>query len=273
MRKMTINDVQQVSLNILKDVHEFCVENNIRYSLCGGTLIGAMRHNGFIPWDDDVDLIMPKPDYDRFVRSYISKNGYKLFSPEVKGNEEVRLRISKVCDMKLTAVKQDYYAWTDIETGVGIDIIPAIGAPSTEREARKFIKQYLTYACLLNCYRVSLASKEFIENKRLPEKLLFLIKRLVGNCIGERSIEKIIEFQKKYDFDKAQYFCGGFRYGFGEWQPKNIFDELILHKFEDGEFLITSRYDEYLKCLFGNYMELPPEEQRVSHDFYGYYWK
>ena len=270
---MNIKEVQQVSLDILKDVHDFCISNSLRYSLCGGTLIGAVRHNGFVPWDDDVDIIMPKPDYDRFVQSYRSKNGYVLFSPDVKQKWEVRLRISKVCDMQRTIVQQDYYAWTDTETGVGIDVIPAIGAPNTEREARKFIKHYLIKARLLNCYRVSLASKDFLRNKKLSDKVLFFIKRLVGNYIGKRSIESILEFQKKYDYDESQYFCGGFTYGFGEWQVKSIFDELVLHKFEDEEFFITSCYDEYLKSLFGNYMQLPPEEQRVSHDFYGYYWK
>ena len=70
MKEMTIQEIQQVTLEILKDVHEFCVDNNIRYSLSGGTLLGAIRHNGFIPWDDDADIQLPRPDYDRFIRTY-----------------------------------------------------------------------------------------------------------------------------------------------------------------------------------------------------------
>ena len=70
MREMALKEIQQVSLDILKDVHQFCINNGIHYSLCYGTLLGAIRHNGFIPWDDDIDIMMPRPDYDRFVNTY-----------------------------------------------------------------------------------------------------------------------------------------------------------------------------------------------------------
>lgn len=85
MKEMTLREVQLFELDILKDVHEFCMANHINYSLAYGTLIGAIRHKGFIPWDDDIDIVMPRPDYDRFCRTYKSQAGYEIFSP-IQGN-------------------------------------------------------------------------------------------------------------------------------------------------------------------------------------------
>ena len=85
MKEMTLREVQLFELDILKDVHEFCMANHINYSLAYGTLIGAIRHKGFIPWDDDRDIVMPRPDHDRFCRTYKSEAGYEIFSP-IQGN-------------------------------------------------------------------------------------------------------------------------------------------------------------------------------------------
>ena len=80
MKQMTNEEIQQVSLKIMKDIHDFCVKNNISYSLYGGSAIGAIRHKGFIPWDDDLDIAMPRPDYDRFIKTYRSEKGYKALA-------------------------------------------------------------------------------------------------------------------------------------------------------------------------------------------------
>lgn len=97
MKEMTLREVQLFELGIRKDVHEFCMANHINYSLAYGTLIGAIRHKGFIPWDDDIDIVMPRPDYDRFCRTYKSQAGYEIFSP-IQGNSY--LGYTRVCDFK-----------------------------------------------------------------------------------------------------------------------------------------------------------------------------
>ena len=80
MRKMTLQEIQTVNLELMKDIHAFCVKNNIHYSLAYGSLIGAVRHKGFIPWDDDIDIMMPRPDFERFSHEYKSEKGYRLSS-------------------------------------------------------------------------------------------------------------------------------------------------------------------------------------------------
>lgn len=84
METLSLKDIQGVLLRIMKYIHSFCVENDIKYSLCGGTLIGAIRHKGFIPWDDDIDITIPRPDYDRFVKIFKDSDEFKLFAPERK---------------------------------------------------------------------------------------------------------------------------------------------------------------------------------------------
>ena len=105
MREMTLKEIQQVSLGILKDIHKFCVEHDIQYSLCYGTLLGAIRHKGFIPWDDDIDITMPRPEFDRFIKSYQSEKGYRLFAAENNdGDTEVSVPFARVCEMQRTFV-------------------------------------------------------------------------------------------------------------------------------------------------------------------------
>lgn len=273
MKQMTIKEVQMVSLDILKDVHEFCVTNNIKYSLCGGTLIGAIRHNGFIPWDDDVDIVMPRPEYDRFIKSYQSKNGYKLFSREITGCEDVRIRLTKICDMKKTYMEKGPYGWVDGDTGIGIDVIPAEGAPNNIKDAKKQIDGVRSRNRILNYLRAKHSSfKEIRKFKSFFLKIKFILRKLIGFFVPENYALKMINFQKRFDYNNSQYFIAGFGYGIGEWQSKEIFDDFELHKFEDTEFYITKRYDQYLRGLFGDYMQLPPPEKRKTHDFFRYYW-
>ena len=92
-----ISEIRAIQLDIMQDIHDFCEQNSIRYFLCAGTLIGAIRHNGYIPWDDDIDIMMPRPDYDRFMDIYNSKGGYYKFIDH-KINNKYALPFGKVYD-------------------------------------------------------------------------------------------------------------------------------------------------------------------------------
>ena len=271
---MTLREVQLVCLDILKDVHEFCVEHDIKYSLSGGTLLGAIRHNGFIPWDDDVDIQMPRPDYDRFIHTYKSSSGYRLFSREIEGGGKVRIRLTKVCDMEKTHIDNGPYVWTDTDTGVAIDIIPVEGAPSTLEEMKKHLRLYNHYLRMVEILRTKDAKwSNIYRYTGIKSRVKFVLRKLLSPFVSDRITMKCINVQKQYDYNNSEYFCAGPHYGLGEWQPKENMKDYVLHRFEDSDFYIMSGYEQNLKSLFGDYMALPPEKDRVTHTFYRYYWK
>lgn len=274
MKKMTLNEVQQVSLEILKDVHEFCVKNNIKYSLSGGSLLGAIRHNGFIPWDDDIDIQMPRPEYEKFIHSYKSERGYRLFSHELDECKDVGIAYTRVCEMEKTYVNTGIQPWQEKATGLWIDIFPIDGAPDTPRKAKvKIEKMYWTW-------RLTLAARSRYKLDFGTTKSLFVIvrqyfKKLCSFIIPWEIVSLYIEKCMEYNYDSSNYIANFsiIHYKFREWQPKTEMSEFVLHRFENEEFYIMTGYDISLSSLYGNYMELPPEDKRINHSNYVYYWK
>jgi len=123
MLEMTLREVQLFSTGLLKEVHDFCISKNIRYSMTYGTLLGSVRHKGCIPWDDDIDIMMPRPDYERFCRTFCSENGSACFSPVIG---DAYLGYARVCDLKKTWVHS--MPWCkESPTGIWIDIFPIDG--------------------------------------------------------------------------------------------------------------------------------------------------
>lgn len=272
MKEMSVRDVQMVSLDILKDVHNFCVNNNIRYTLACGTLLGAIRHNGFIPWDDDVDIQMPRPDYIRFIQTYKSENGFRLLAREKDGSSVYR-RLARVCDVNRTYVNNDLAPSQKAEIGVAIDIQPIDGAPSNRDEAERFLKGVTWRLKITNYHRGRYIPIDALKKLSGRKKLKFTLKKIIGYLIPGSCFERLSEFQQKYNLDDSDYFYASITYGMGEWQPKSNIENFILHKFEDSEFYIMSGYEANLQSLYGDYMQLPPVEKRRTHALYKHYWK
>lgn len=273
---MTLEDVQNFSLEILDEVHSFCVKGNIKYTLCGGTLIGAIRHNGFIPWDDDIDIAMSRSNYDKFINTFKSDNGLKVFSREKKEDNEITLAFARVCDMKRTFVDGRWIPWNKEKTGVWIDIFPLDGAPETREEAcsltEKVIKQWKEVKRLRHLNKPLFAEKTIWQNVKLIVKKIVYY-RYKKNL--EIAIDKHIALCRSQNYEEARY-VSSFAYpqhGIKEYLPKEMFLEYELHKFEDRNFYILKEHHAWLKSLFGNYMQLPPErDRRPGHSFNHFYW-
>ena len=268
---MTIKDIQTVCLDILKDVHDFCVENNIKYSLFGGTLIGAIRHKGFIPWDDDLDIAMPRPDYEKFIHTYRSKSGYKVFARELPNNE-VYLAYARVCEMEKTKVDYRNLIWNKESTGVWIDVFPLEGVDVNAEAWTNRFQKIRKYARIGGLLRYS--HRPFSMNRNNDAKKRWVKSKIYSLFYSFNVVDKHIELCKSMDYDKAQKIinCSIIKYGLRELHNKSVLDKVILVPFEDQDFYAMAGYDEALTEKYGNYMQLPPVEEQVRGHGGMYYW-
>jgi len=272
---MTTKDIQSIGLIILKDIHSFCMANCIRYSLYGGTMLGAVRHKGFIPWDDDVDIAMPREDYVRFINSYKSKEGFELFCPE---KDTSWLTFARVCEMKSTSVINKVVPWCDHETGVWVDIFPLDGASDSIDEVEHTISSLVNKNRILNRYRVTKGKfPYFTKDFKLMANYLRIcylmyrwkgdIKQLRNSYIDECAS---IPFGSTGHYSNFSYVGG---YGIREYQEQSQFDSLIKLPFETEEFLCLGGYDQHMHNKYGDYMTPPDQKRQVGHSYYEFCWR
>lgn len=267
MRRLETKDIQDISLEILRDVHAFCVENRIKYSLAEGTLIGAIRHKGFIPWDDDLDIMMPRPDYDRFCETYKAKNPNLELFCESLGNSN--MAYARVCDMEKSHAKI-LVPWANKSTGVWIDIFPADSVPNTWEKAELHINR-VKHFFFWNQQKRFL-NVRLCERKGFKQKLKLIVKWICASCYPGSPLKEQIALMKSIDFNKAEYWgqLAFFGNKYRKMHPMSIWKETILVPFENEKFYVMQGYDIYLRDQYKKYMELPPIEKRVTHpsEFY-----
>ena len=271
MRKMTTRDIQLVSLDILKDVHAFCVANDIKYTLFSGTLIGAIRHKGFIPWDDDLDIALPRPEYEKFIRSYQSKKGFKLFAREIQGND-VKIAYARVCDIERTFVDDSVFMWTNQKKGVWIDVFPLDGAKATYEDA--VLQTEKIYSVWKKSCEIRRSFAPFKSKKTINEKFRLLYQKIL-NIRYPRSIwDEHIRLSKELSFDDSQMYSNFSWLGFKmrEYYKTSAFQNYVLVPFEDAEFYVMQGYDGALRAKYGDYMTPPPVDKQVASHNYKYYW-
>lgn len=269
MKQLSQKDIKEISLELLDDLHDFCQNNSIKYSLGYGTLIGAIRHKGFIPWDDDIDIMMPRPDFERFCALYKERNGHKLYAPSLKNTF---ITYGRLCDVKKTSVESPA-PWNDDNTGVWIDIFPIDGTYDDEEcnKKRFFIAKDMYEKQIM--YRFAYKYKKVGGLRNI---VIYLKKRIHG-C------KNVVSFAQYYDL-----FCKEIKYGetnhltgiscpsYGKvlFYELEDFDKYICVPFEGKQYMIITGYDSVLRCQYGDYMQLPPESQRTpAHSAHKYYWK
>lgn len=274
MKEMTIEDVHGVTLNIMKEIHEFCVANDIKYSLAYGSLIGAIRHTGFIPWDDDIDVWMTRPMYEKFTKTFVSKNGYRHSSMYDKDS---LICFSRVYEVEKTSIRMNVKS-CDGDIGVFVDILPLDGVPNNEAQRTE---QYKDFSKMISCLYHARYWMNYIERNsglRKVSGMCHLLYNMLKRGSYHAAHERMISIAKEYSFENSDYCCyfqcgDAYRKNQQELLPTSCFDNYVLKEFEDTELMIIEEYDKILNRIYGDYMVLPPIEARSSRSHGSCYWK
>lgn len=261
MRELNIDEIRSIQLEILKKVSEYCDDNNIRYSLAYGTLIGAIRHKGYIPWDDDIDIVMPRPDYERFIKSFnMFTSEYTVHSTEIDSNflyPFAKVSYDKSILIEDVEVKYDM--------GINIDIFPMDGVPSIENS---YMKKQNFYKNLADFKNVKIRS-----DRSIFKNIILILGKVFLSWLSLKKInDKMIENSKRYSFDNEEYCCNiSTGYLQDKAIPKRYIEEYMDCVFENEKFKVSKFYDEWLRSYYGDYMKLPPNEKQITHHKYKAY--
>lgn len=274
MQLISMREVQEGSLEILKKIDDICSRLNLKYCLAYGTLIGAIRHKGFIPWDDDVDIMMPRKDYNLFLNYFIEHK------EELKPLEIINPQVNNKCPYTISRISDSRYQLDvdneeDYGIGLFVDVYPLDGVGNTVEAYSKLKNTSSRFASM--CF---LSTRQSVKRENTKSALKYIIKFpafVVAKILGkEFFMNKLYNMADKCDYDNSKYIgCiiwasdDGVRGIF----PKEWFDEMIDVEFEGSYFKAPKEYDKVLTHGYGDYMKLPPEKERIAHHYYDAYRK
>lgn len=260
--KLELNEIKEIEIGILKHFKSFCEQEGLQYFLSNGTLLGAVKYGGFIPWDDDIDVMMPREDYDRFISIYEDTDKYRLFSPE--RNDRYKFPFAKLCDTG--TVKEEFNIDNGTELGLEIDIFPLDNWENGLEQARGQASQI--HKCI--------GELMFLKHKKSYSSNF--IKR-----IGKAAVLAVTRSKWKDKVDEITAIASSGRdchdpqfkgcviwcvYGEKEIIPAEVFEKTVSVTFEGMKCPAPAGYDIYLRSLYGDYrMDPPADKQKTHHNF------
>lgn len=260
MKELSLQELKEIELDILKMFDAFCKEHNIRYYLAFGTLLGAIRYKKFIPWDDDVDVLVPREDYDKLLSLFEDSDKYRLYAFERE--PKYRYPFAKLCDMT-TRLIEVYYPNNGVDLGVGIDIFPLDNWDNDLKKAKLENRRITRYAACLSYLKV--------DSPATNNPLRYAVwSAIIAYCKMRGSAYFIRKITKECHKPEQKGSC---HVGAKVWPiygdrgiiPASAFADAVEIEFEGEKFPAPSGYDTYLTCLYGDYLPEPPVEKRKTH--------
>ena len=276
-KELTMEEHKQRALQILVEVAEYCEANDIRYFLAYGTLIGAVRHKGFIPWDDDIDIQMPRPDYERFAREFNKSVHTHNLRAVVPTDPDAKHTFVKVCDMDTLKIEDSLKYEGEKYLGVDVDVFPLDGLfEDTEEYKKRFrLKRKLAFKYLMIQYRLYTKDLKFngIGILKFVKRLgMVVVGRVCGAVSGKWKREYLLDQMQKLEtevpYETAVMVgmnCCTPDALFDDCHRKICYDSYTYAKFEDYSFRIPAGYDEIMRKQYGDYMTPPPAAQQITH--------
>lgn len=261
-----MTETQEMMLDMMKWFHRFCQEKGLTYYVIGGTMLGTIRHKGFIPWDDDIDVGVPREDYEKLLANkeafFKNEKRYSLESFR-DGNSDFEYPYAKIYDTNTTLVEN---CRAKTKRGIYIDVFPLDGIGDNKEEAyknyRHILKQInflMTRICALRKSRSWVKNLAIVISQSIPQ---FIVN-------NQKLIKRIDALCKSRSFNSSEYIGNLVgNWGIKEIMPKTYLGKPTLYEFEDTEVYGAENYDDYLTCVYGDWRKLPPIEKQKSHHDY-----
>ena len=271
-RRISSNEIKPILLDALYAFHSICEENALRYSIAFGTMLGAVRHQGFIPWDDDIDVFMPRLDYEKLLK-YLNRDKkyprYKVVSTETtKGYASV---LPKFIDTQTVLIQNTEARLKNrsYELGLYLDIFVLDEIPEDSSKCNKLFKRYNQYEKIWSFFYFVPSGRhprviEWIRHIANKSNFAPIIARYIDNCAKNEGCgdNKLYANLLQSGGKRAKHVVSDYE-----------FDHMITLNFERQKVFCLSEYDKFLTNWYGDYMKLPPKSQQVSNHTYTVYWK
>lgn len=268
MKSIGIDELKKIQLDIIQEVHDFCVSHGITYSLADGSLLGAIRHNGYIPWDDDIDIYLLRDDFKKLQKVFPKKYKGHLDLLSLETDDKWNRPYAKIHDTRTIMEEETSAAYPNL--GINIDVYPIDKVPDEEI----LWQQYNKRRRLLQ----KMFEAKFVKTNRqrpLWKNIIIVFSKLLILPLSTRRYAELLSsIAQKYNDTEALHVFETVQ-GLHQKHPflKSDFDSVVLHSFEDRMLNVMSGYDDCLRNGYGDYMQLPPEDKRVSHHAFKAYWK